>query len=773
MTLFAPILVAVLAAAQAQAPAPAVRTISGEVVDGRGKTVENAHLVLYAPPAHDSGTTETVEVNATSNAQGKFEITIPQLGAGRDFRNWANVLAYRPRSAIGAVRVSGPPPFRLVLQDPDPRTVRIERPGSEPVAGVRVALRRLYVFSGTYAEISDSLADSLAVVTGPDGTATIGYVAARDQLVAVRISSGAVAPHDFLLVEQPGRSSQPALITIRLKATGGLVGRVISHDGRAIINQPVELWSQGQGELLPYLARFKGDPPRTDKDGSFQTQDSLMVGSMYRVAVREPGKPPIVSDWITLHSKQQTLPPLVLGALREIRGRVVDRQGNPISNAEVFQTANGPEPTTTSTDTDGQFALGGFKQGPAFLFVRRDRFRFHGQLVEQAGGDVTIELTRTGDQPLREMRMLADPIDEFRALARRLVEPCWNVVAEEGEDGPARIATAPSDRLLAMAEIADRWVDLGETVCVKSLFSEGLKNAGQMLDKTDSSRSRFTARLARVDLPAALAIASDFAGQRRESSVLGNIAFRVAAENPAEAERIRSMTRRMSRHPTLDPALAWKLGTIDPASVQRALEGMPWINQRPELFLYLALGAKAHDESASRRAIEIGLQGIDRIVQKGPDRARFLLVAGSLLPLVERIDPTLVPEILWRAVAARTPVVDPGTPPGSIPGRLIAQLAWFDHDVAAALFETTRMRMVETTDLDPASSRFDFLTWSLFDPRAAVARLEQITIRPNPTELARNARLLVAASLGRKHADRWAEIFPEATIIQSGIQRDF
>ena len=217
----------------------------------------------------------------------------------------------------------------------------------------------------------------------------------------------------------------------------------------------------------------------------------------------------------------------------------------------------------------------------------------------------------------------------------------------------ARIATAQSDRLLAMGELADRWAGLGETARAKSLFSEGLKSAGQLLDKTDSSRSRFAARLARIDLPAALAIANDFATDRRQGNVLLNIAFGVAAENPAEAERIWSMTRPMSRQGALDPALAWRLGTIDPARAKRALEGMPWINQRPEVFLYLALGTKARDESAFRHALQVGLQGIDRILQKGPDRAQLLLIAGSLLPVVERIDPALVPEILWRGVAAQ------------------------------------------------------------------------------------------------------------------------
>ena len=59
-------------------------------------------------------------------------------------------------------------------------------------------------------------------------------------------------------------------------------------------------------------------------------------------------------------------------------------------------------------------------------------------------------------------------------------------------------------------------------------------------DKTDPRRGRFAARLARVDLPSALAIAKEFpaSGSYSASWVLRNIAFRLAADNPAEAERV-------------------------------------------------------------------------------------------------------------------------------------------------------------------------------------------------------------------------------------------
>ena len=130
-SLFAPFVTAILVLA---AQAPADRTITGVVVDSQGKAAANAQVVLYAPPA-EYGRTDPVEVSTKSDALGNFAIKAPQLGLGRSFSNWANILAHRPGTAVGAALVSGPPPYRLVLHTQQPRTIKIEGPGGEPVSG--------------------------------------------------------------------------------------------------------------------------------------------------------------------------------------------------------------------------------------------------------------------------------------------------------------------------------------------------------------------------------------------------------------------------------------------------------------------------------------------------------------------------------------------------------------------------------------------------------------------------------------------------------------
>ena len=849
------------------AQTPAVQPLTGEVVDAHWKPVADVQVVLYSPPTV-YGQGDSVEVRATSDAQGKFNLTVPPLK--RIFVNGVQFFAYRPGMAITALAYMRPP-YRLVLEKPKPRTVKVEGPDGQPIAGARLALRLVRVFGGANAEVPASLADPLATSTGLDGKATITTMAPRDQLVAVRVTADAIGTQDILLIERSGPGSEASVITIKLKPTTHLAGRIIDQVGQPVAGQLVEVWSRGDATWLgPNTVEFKNGPLRTGADGSFQTPENLMIGSPYRVAVRATGKEPILSDWITIGDEPRSLPLMVQRPFRTVSGRVVDRQGKPVANIEVFQSGDGPQRTTTLTDADGHFSLGGFRQGSVFIFARGQGFRFQGQLVKATDRNVTVELTRTSERPAREMKMLAGPIppDESRALARRLVEPLWEQAAQEDQDNgkhsvlsslatvdsarvlgmlesvkfksegwknrlhrelvlilartdfeeatavaesianpgtrasamvrladrlpgterdrklallarallQARIAADPGDRVLQMGEVAERWFELGEVEKAKALFAEGLQIAGQLTDKTDFKRGWFAARLARVDLPAALAIAKDFDGDREQGRILAGIAFRLIDQNPAEAERVWNQMKRLSRPVATDPTLCWKMATVDPARARRCIESVVGTQLRPELYLVLALGSKARDASASREAFQAGLDGIDRQLRERPEL--YLPDAGTLLPIVERIDPGLVPEIFWRDVSSRLPAGNPRKLGNDSPSYLITHLAWYDREVAAALFEPSRARMSSPGDDVAAPSDIElamaYWAWSIFDPRAAVAQLEKLPIDPKLPNNAIRARSAVAKSLAQNHDQRWHELWDRRWgIILGGTKREF
>jgi hypothetical protein len=844
MTMLLGPLLAVMVLAQASAD----RTVAGEVVDEQGKPIADVPVVFYVAP-NVTGKEYQAEAKTSTDAGGQFRLKLPPLG--RTYAGDMNFLAYRPGSALTATAYFARLTYRLVLRKAEPRTIQVVGSDGKPVAGARIAPLIFDVFSGATAEIPASMAGPLAVTTGPDGRAALNYLAARDQLVAVRVTADAIGTQDFLLVEQPGRGSVEPVITIRLKKTSRLAGRVVDGSGQPVAGQVVEIWSKAKGNWVrSNTVELRGGPLKTAVDGRFQTPDNLLVGSSYRVVVRGPGKEPILSDWIEIGEAPRTLLPLRLRPLRRLSGRVVDRQGRPVADVEVFQSSDGPEPTSTRTGPDGRFVLDGFRQGPVFVFARGEGFRFHGQLIKEGQSEVTVELTRLSERPARAMRMITDPViplEESRAMARRLVEPLWKVVVEKGDDRTkyetlralvdadpagvldklesarfaskvwefriqnliavalvdtdpeeagsiaesiadprhraaaliaaaealpdaqrvrklalldraalhARAAPDADDRLWQVGDAAEAFYHLGEVERARALFAEGLRLANQMTEKTTYRRAAFASQLAAVDAPGALGIAKEFRGARVGGA--SKVVLPIRYLDPAECVRFwKDMGGRLSSGTW--GSMFEKLATVDPARARRVIEKMAGMGQLPEVPFSLALAEKDRDASAAGRLFAEGLQLIDQRMKERPEQLQSR-EAGRLLDVVERIDPGLVPEVMWRYVAARSTSANPRMTIVYSPSDLIRRVACYDREVAAALFETSRDRIEHTEDRELARWFPEFEAWASFDPRAAVARLERLPVGP---ELAAyDARIRVARWLGLSHEQQLRTIWPD------------
>ena len=242
-------------------------------------------------------------------------------------------------------------------------------------------------------------------------------------------------------------------------------------------------------------------------------------------------------------------------------------------------------------------------------------------------------------------------------------------------------------------------------------------------------RGRYAARLARVDLPAALAIAKELpvADRNYVYGAYWNISLRLAAENPAEAERVlRMVPHEAARGYWLPPGVAWKMAQADPARARRLVDEAERYQDGPQLYLFLALGLKARDPAAADEAFWKAIAGIDRLMKGGVEYAAMRGYRGVVLPVVEQLDPALVPEFLWRAVAARPPAGNPRTLFRETPINLTILLSFCDREVAAAVLEPVRVQIEQTDDRELADWGGQFLGWALFDPCAAVARLEQV-----------------------------------------------
>ncbi len=561
-----------LIAAALFAQAPAGRGPS-EVVDDQGKPVADAQVVFYSPPTV-YGTGDPVEAQTRSDSEGRFSLKVPRLK--RILVNGVNFLAYHPDLAI-TTHPFARPPYRLVLEKPLPRTVLVDGPDGKPIAGARIMPCLLSIFGKAPADVPASLAEPLAASTGPDGKATLNYLAARDRMLAVRVSADAIGTQDVLLAQQSRGGSEPSVITIKLQPTTHLAGRLVDHDGQPVVDHVVEVWSRGPGgRLLPNTVEFKSGPLRTRDDGSFQTPDNLMVGSTYRVAIREEGKDRVFSDWITMTDKPRDLPLSVLRPLRTVRGQVVDRQGKPMASVEVFQSGDGPEPTSAKTDAGGRFSLGGFRLGPVFLFARGDGFRFQGRLIRPAESDVTLELTRVSERPAREMKMLPEPIpfEESRAMARRLVEPLWAMAAAEGEDNAKYsvlsrlVSVDPARVLVRLASVKFKLPgrkQLLQRELVLALAQTDFEEASAVAESIEDPATRTWALIHLTDkLPVK--------ERDRKLALLDRalLQARSAIEPGDRLLRMGEIAERWYELGEVDRAkLAWKLATVDPAAALR------------------------------------------------------------------------------------------------------------------------------------------------------------------------------------------------------------
>jgi hypothetical protein len=340
----------------------------------------------------------------------------------------------------------------------------------------------------------------------------------------------------------------------------------------------------------------------------------------------------------------------------------------------------------------------------------------------------------------------------------------------------AKAATVPGMRGLQMAEVAQRWYELGEKEKAKALLSDAFRLAKSATPKGTPVRRILAARLACADLPSAIAIAKEFpaTGINTESSVLANIAFHLAAENPSEAERVLSLMPPERGRDRFPPAIACKMAAVDPVRASRLTNQAQREMDRPQRYLYLALGLKSSDPAASSQAFQTAMHGFDRLMKDGPEYSRSLGPREIVLPMVEQIDPALVPEYFWRLVAMRPSVGDPHSVSDVPLAKLALLLAWYDLDVATAVFEPVRAGIARADNQDLADARWApaFRAWSIIDPRAAVARLEQVPVTPKLDFDAGYVRQEVAKLLGLPHEARWRDVWLDSTHLTDLLVRD-
>ena len=87
---------------------------------------------------------------------------------------------------------------------------------------------------------------------------------------------------------------------------------------------------------------------------------------------------------------------------------MVDRTGQPVAGATVFQSGDSPARTEATTGADGRFTLSGVVARPTFLFARKPGYRFGGLAIGTGTADVTLTIHKA-DEPPRLVRKTLPP----------------------------------------------------------------------------------------------------------------------------------------------------------------------------------------------------------------------------------------------------------------------------------------------------------------------------------------------------------------------------
>src|SRR5262249_9175991 len=147
--------------------------------------------------------------------------------------------------------------------------------------------------------------------------------------------------------------------------------------------------------------------------------------------------------------------------------------------------------------------------------------------------------------------------------------------------------------------------------------------------------------------------------QERKEEALGNIAARIAAESPAEAEGVLDRIRSpLNRLPGTYRACQ-KMAAVDPARARRIAGKIREPAYRADALIFLAVGLKDRDRAMAVATVREALAQFDRFLATEGEEPRRGMQIAAPMPLVEQIDPGLVPEFFWRAISTRPRSGDP------------------------------------------------------------------------------------------------------------------
>ncbi len=335
----------------------------------------------------------------------------------------------------------------------------------------------------------------------------------------------------------------------------------------------------------------------------------------------------------------------------------------------------------------------------------------------------------------------------------------------------ARAVKDPSHRIITVGMAARRFRELGETERGDKLLRDEIPTAQKLSTEGWSAYARgaFAEELAAVDLDAALALIKDTKDVMEYDRHHGNIAYRLAGTKPAEAERVLGLVgttaadadRQRMFTTSADywaARVCYHMATIDLPRARRIADRVTDPYRKAHAYGSLALAlAKSKPKEAMaflRQAFAVLAAHVDSGKDLYNGSWSAPVVALTLVPAAEAIDPSLAPEFLWRALSLRThrPVneMHPLHQEGEV-AEVALLVSRYDRAMGRALLEPLARRAAE---VHKAGFVRPFLpALALIDPKGGVALFEALPDDPRKVQ----DRPQLAKLLLLEGDERWRE----------------
>ena len=692
------------------------RVVQGRVLDDSGRPAEAGVLVDARWSLREGRVHDDYGVSTTTGADGRFEVGPVAPGVALAFS------AHRPGDRVAhenlpAAVLAGPVEIRLRRADPMATpSGRVVDATGRPVAHALVQFRVAdpgLTIRGPRSGRRIATAGLDAVVTDEQGRyVATGRVDARHRYLASAEAVGCESGRTPVVVPHAAPDASlnfPDLVVDRHpETTPVVVGRVVGVDGKPIA-----------GAVVHDLARHQ---TVTNQDGWFQLEKVGSVGPAFLFA-RHPGyrfQGRTLDPWqgeadrpITLtlirHDEPATdrsmiardgrfaprsLVRLLIQSLivEPSVGRILALK-DPAATANLLEHLARIDPTRVVAwvgagvvaDTrvaDGlrriaarQAALGGFDRAAAIV------------------GPIEDPATRC--RAMLEVIDLADTLDPGRKRA-----------AVERVERDARSLEDLERRVIVLGRVAESWINIDKREQARRVIDEASTIAATLPRATLGARAwcALIEPLAQIDPALARVWLHHLTDPTDLDRCRLTIALGSARLHPVEAldtfRQIRDARTRLQA----TPELCYRLATVDRALAVGLVDAIRPAHpfEAAHALGMIAAGLVATDRVAAAKLLTEAFDHLEAAAGINPaGRAEAgvepAAIAASLLPVVEAVDSSLVPEFFWRTVALHPPAGRPNLRGDALLALLLDR---YNPTAALGVFDPNRTRRAAISPVD-------------------------------------------------------------------------